>query len=293
MKKLLFLALVGLSGLNTISSQTTAAAKAAGVGANVSVKGVAINGSELGIIRYIQDVTGGIAAYGGAVSTINRGDSVLISGPLTEYYNLFEITPPTVTFISANATLPNPLVITPSQFGEVHEGILIKILNCTFAASGNFPATATNYTVTANSQTFAVRSNTVLSGTPIPTGIVNITGVGSQFCGPQSSSGCVTGYQLLPRTLTDFAVPSLTGIDNITNSTSVSVFPNPASNSISFKLSNDEQPLSILITDVLGKTVYASTENKTTLDISGVSKGFYHLLVSTEKNTYKTKFIVE
>ena len=295
MKKLLFLSLLAISGLNTINSQTTAAAKALGVGANVSVRGVVINGSELGIIRYIQDATGGIAAYGSPVASLNKGDSVLISGPLTEYYNLFEISPPTVNFISANATLPSPEVVTPSQFGEAQEGKLIKILNCTFSATGNFSSTPTNYTVTANSQTFALRSNSIIAGTPIPTGTVNIIGVGSQFCGPQSSSGCTKGYQLLPRTTADFVVATatLTGITTITDYASVSVFPNPASNMISFRLSGEEKPVTTLITDVLGKTVYSSTESTTTADISALSKGFYNLFVSTEKHNYQAKFIVE
>ncbi len=293
MKKLLFLSVLGLSSLNTVTSQTIAAAKALGVGANVTVRGVVLNGSELGIIRYIQDYTGGIAAYGSPVMSLNKGDSVLVSGPLTEYYNLFEIAPPTVNFISANATLPAPEIVTPIQFGEPQEGKLIKILNCTFSATGNFSTTATNYTVTSNSQTFAVRSNTVLAGTPIPTGTVNIIGIGSQFCGPQSSTGCTKGYQLLPRTIADFEVPKVTGISMITKYSSMSVFPNPTSTSLSFKLSETEKVMATTITDIIGATVYGSSENSTEIDVRSFAKGFYTLFVTTENTTYKTKFIIE
>ena len=38
-------------------------AKALGAGTEVSVSGVVINGDELGVIRYIQDNTGGLAVY--------------------------------------------------------------------------------------------------------------------------------------------------------------------------------------------------------------------------------------
>jgi hypothetical protein len=295
MKKLLLSAVAFVVGINNMNSQTCAAARAAGVGANVTVRAVAINGQELGSIRYVQDVTGGIAAYGGNLSSINRGDSLVISGPLTEYYNLYEITPATYVFISANATLPIPKIITPSQFGEAQEGQLIKILNCTFTgASGNFPATATNYTVTANSQTFAVRSNTALGGTPIPTTPVDIIGVGSQFCGPINSSGCNTGYQLLPRNTNDFsAATQPTGIEEINRNTVVSVFPNPATHTINFKLGNNEEATSVLVTDVLGKTIYVSKENINTIDVSSFNKGFYNLFISTGKNNFQSKFIVE
>lgn len=293
MKKLLFLSLLGLSMLNTANAQTAAAARAQGVGANVSVRGVVMNGSELGIIRYIQDITGGIAAYGSGVANLNLGDSVVIAGPLTEFYNLYEISPPNVTFISANAHTFAPTVITPSQFTETYEGVLIKFQNCTFSATGNFSTSATNYTCTCGGQTLAVRSNTVLAGQTIPTGTINIAGIGSQFCGPQSSSGCTTGYQVLPRKMTDFTTAgSTTGLKE-EYLTTVSVYPNPTSAEINYRLSNDERPTNITITDVLGKTAYNSTEAKTTINISQLPKGFYYLFVQTEKNRYKTKFIVE
>ncbi|MEI6021939.1 MAG: T9SS type A sorting domain-containing protein, partial [Bacteroidota bacterium] len=273
--------------------QTTAAAKAQGVGANVTVRGVVINGSELGIIRYIQDNTGGIAAYGSPCAILNKGDSVVISGPLTEFYNLYEISPPVVNVISNNGKLFAPEVVTPATFGEAHEGKLIKILNCTFNATGNFSTTATNYTVTSNSQTFAVRSNTLLAGTPIPTGTVNIIGVGSQFCGPQSSSGCTTGYQLLPRTTADFVLPSVTGLNEFTQILTLNVFPNPSSNTIHFTTNNEEPTAFVYITDILGHCVYTSEENVSSVDIGAMPKGIYLIHLRSKNNIYQGKFIKE
>lgn len=296
MKKLLFLACTLCATVTSVNSQTAAAARAAGVGANVSVRGVAINGPELGIIRYVQDATGGVAAYGGNLSSINLGDSIVVSGTLTEYYNLYEITPATFILVSTNAKVPAPKVITPSQFGESHEGVLIRIKNCTFSATGNFPNTATNYTVTANSQTFAVRSNTALAGTPIPTGTVDIIGVGSQFCGPASSSGCTTGYQLLPRTTADIVASAgpATGIEeNKQNKATLSVYPNPANSSISFNVSSYEKINTVVITDVLGKVVYTSKEDVHTVDVSAFSQGVYSISVSTERSVYQSKFVIE
>ncbi|HKI89831.1 MAG TPA: hypothetical protein VKA38_12450, partial [Draconibacterium sp.] len=63
------------------------------VGQQVTVNGIVTNGDELGPIRYFQDGTAGIAAYGSTVSDIKRGDSITITGTLKEYNNLLELDP--------------------------------------------------------------------------------------------------------------------------------------------------------------------------------------------------------
>jgi hypothetical protein len=297
MKKLLFLASVLAAGIGSVNAQTAAAARSAGVGANVSVRGVCINGAELGVIRYIQDNTGGLAAYGGNMSGLLRGDSVIITGPLTEYKNLYEITPATFVYVSSNATLPNPLVITPNQFAEAHEAILIKVENCQFGTTGTFGANM-NYTVTsANGQQLVVRTNTAspIVGMNIPTGSVNIAGVGSQFCS-SPASGCTNGYQLLVRDIADitqYIAPPPVGINGESINTRVSVFPNPASGTINFTLDNAEQATSVKITDIYGRLVFAADRNIHSVDVSAFAKGVYCISVSTEKNNYQSKFIVD
>src|SRR3954467_395532 len=106
MKKLLFLVCASVATFSNMNSQTCAAARAQGVGASVSARGVCLNGAELGVIRYIQDNTGAIAGYGSNLSTLVRGDSVIISGTLKEFRNLYEIDPPTFVYISSNAVVP-------------------------------------------------------------------------------------------------------------------------------------------------------------------------------------------
>ena len=73
----------------------------------------------------------------------------------------------------------------------------------------------------------------------------------------------------------------------------MSVFPNPTSTSLSFKLSETEKVMATTITDIIGATVYGSSENSTEIDVRSFAKGFYTLFVTTENTTYKTKFIIE
>ncbi len=82
-------------GIQGFSQANIAEARAMGVGAVVTVRGIVTNGSELGKdIRYFQDATAGIAAYKyNAFPDILRGDSIVVSGTLKLYNQLLEILP--------------------------------------------------------------------------------------------------------------------------------------------------------------------------------------------------------
>ncbi len=186
MKKLLlsaFLLTFIISG--SIYAQTTIAdARAMGVGATVTVTGVVTNGSELGTIRYLQDSTAGIAAYSYSMSSVNRGDEVTVTGILKDYNGLLEFDPvSSFTVNSSGNPLPNPVVVTVNQWGEIYEAQILQINNATFVNPGGTFAGNTNYDITAGGYTGEIRVNTSspLVGQVIPTGPVNIVGIMSQF----------------------------------------------------------------------------------------------------------------
>jgi hypothetical protein len=200
MKKTIITAIAILGCAMAVKAQTIAAARAATVGSNVTIRGIVLNGAELGSIRYVQDPTGGISIYGTALSAVHRGDSIIANGTLTSYNNLFEITPVTFTVLATNKPLPTPAVITPNGMVEAYEGQLVTINNGIFALGGGSFAGNTNYNFAASSQTAQVRvaTTTTLVGTVIPNTSVNVFGILSQFCSAPAS-GCTTGYQLLLR----------------------------------------------------------------------------------------------
>jgi hypothetical protein len=69
----------------------------------VTFRGKVLNGSELGIIRYVQDGTGGIGVYSSSIANVLRGDSIEVTGTLFDFNTLLEISPVstfTVTKIS-------------------------------------------------------------------------------------------------------------------------------------------------------------------------------------------------
>lgn len=299
MKSTLLFSMIAVLSLTAKSQVNIAAARTATLNSTVNVKGVVLNGPEMGVIRYLQDNSGGIAAYSSSLSALNRGDSVQINGPLTEYRNLFEIASSTVNLTPVTFTVlgtgsaQTPSVITSVQFGENVEGRLIKFIGCAFSATGTF-SNNTNYTVTTSAGNFIARVTSSVSslfGSPIPTGSVDIVGIGSQFC-TTPSSGCTTGYQLALRDLNDITASSI-GINEVKGDfTNIYVYPNPANNKLNFKLTN-EQTKSVTITDNLGREVLLVKENINYVDISRLNSGIYYILITTDKSNYRSKFTVE
>ncbi len=174
-------------------------------GSTVTVEGIATNGAELGVIRYIQDATGAIPAYPGTGSAANfpesveRGDLVQITGVLKIYNGLLEIDPiNSYSVISSGNPVPNPLEVTPNGVNEANEAKLLKINGVTFVDGGSV-FTVGNYTFSVGGEMsdIYIRTTHPLIGTTIPLATVNLTGIASQFN---------STYQLLPRDLDDLEI---------------------------------------------------------------------------------------
>jgi len=223
MKKIATLLISIVLPLISIAQTDIADARTFTIGATITVTGIVTNGSELGIIRYIQDGSAGIACYPGTGSVAfnpNRGDSITVTGTLKEYNNLLEIDPITsVTINSTGNASPTPLVITPNGQDETTESELVQIDNAVFANGGSTFSGSTNYVFTASSESGEVRINSSsnLVGTLIPVAPVTIVALASQF---------FTTYQLLPRDLNDIVLGSplfLTSALTASNITTTSV----------------------------------------------------------------------
>ena len=187
-----------LSMATTINGQTIADARNQAIGQTVTITGVATNGPELGPIRYIQDGTAGLPAYGSNLSSIQRGDSVTATGVLFEFSGLLELSPTTSYSILGQGTLPQPLLIPITSANESLEGQLVQIDNVTFVQSGVFANGSSTVQITDGSNTLDVRINgsTDIDGTAVPMGPVSIVALLGQFN---------ANHQLIPRDLNDIS----------------------------------------------------------------------------------------
>jgi len=178
-------------------SISIAEARSKAIGTVVMVSGIASNGAEFGVIRFIQDSTAGIAIYDNSLSDIERGDSVVVTGELTEFNGLLEISNVTAWQHFTLGKEIAPIDLNPADaFQESREGQLVRVKNVTFVQSGNFSGSSANYSISDGSSNYQVRilGTTDIAGTPIPSGKISLTGVMGEY---RSS------YQLQPRSLED------------------------------------------------------------------------------------------
>jgi len=194
MKKILTLLL--LTSCQFLIGQTIADARNQSIGQTVTINGVATNGAELGAIRYIQDETAALPAYGNNLSSIQRGDSVSVTGIVFEFSGLLELSPTTSFNIIGQGTIPEPLLIPLTSANEDLEAQLVRFDNVTFVQTGFFSTGSSTVQITDGTNTLDVRLNgsTNIDGSAIPTGPVTVVGLVGQFN---------ANYQLIPRDLDD------------------------------------------------------------------------------------------
>ena len=176
--------------------QTIADARNQGIGQTVTITGVATNGAELGNIRYIQDGTAALPAYGSNLASIQRGDSVSATGVLFEFSGLLELSPTTSYTIHGQGNMPDPLLIPITSANESLEAQLVRMDNVSFVQSGTFITGNSTVQITDGVNTLDVRINgsTDIDGTAVPTGPLTIIGLLGQFN---------ANYQIVPRDLND------------------------------------------------------------------------------------------
>ena len=184
----------------TLNGQVTIAeARAQALNTEVTIRGVITNGPELGIIRYIQDATAGLAIYSSAVADqLHRGDSVLVTGILVEYSGLLELNPVSnITPLGSALALPETQTVTPAGLNELLESEIVRLNGVIFGNGGSTFSANTSYGFSSGVQqsTIYVRTGSPLIGQLIPFGAVDLIGICSQFG---------SSYQVLPRDTSDF-----------------------------------------------------------------------------------------
>ncbi len=197
-------------------------------GSIVTITGIALNGSEFGNQRFIDDGTDAICVFSSLASSVNKGDEVTLTGTIDDYHSLIEVI--NLSSLSVNASgnqLPDKAILFPYQLKESYESRLVQLRGVTISGTGVFNGN-TGYTINdgISTSTLYIKTGTALVGQPIPSGRVNITGIGSQYDDT---------YELFPRTTTDLTsaalyIDSVPGI-SVVSSTGFSIHWNTNSSS--------------------------------------------------------------
>ncbi|MEO0077111.1 MAG: hypothetical protein ABIK19_05545 [candidate division WOR-3 bacterium] len=164
---------------------------------------------------YVFDNTGGVAIYGSAVSQITIGDSVTVTGLVTHFYGLTEITNLTITKHASNRPVA-PVFMTIPEVSRIdtvggyveNEGTLIFLNDIFFASPTGYFTANTNYTIKdtlGNSCQIRIDDNvSSIIGQPIPTDTFDLVGVIAQY---DNLAPYFSGYQIMPRSINDFDLP--------------------------------------------------------------------------------------
>lgn len=216
---------------------TIAEARSKALGTSVTVRGIILNGDEIGTTRYMDDGTGGLGIFSAQNSSLKRGDSIEITGTLGHFNNLLQLSSNvSFTKLDSNRALPAPIefnTVTAGGFAKAYESRLVKINNITSinnltgttcgAAAGAFAGNK-NYCLN-NSGTTPMRvSNSAngagdIIGKNAPSGKIAVVGIMSMFNKGAFAGGgtttdpkyydstLATGFQLLVRLYEDFVLP--------------------------------------------------------------------------------------
>ncbi len=188
------------------------------LGQTVTVRGVVTMSQELATpLVYLQDPTGGTIGYDGTFwSGTENGDSVQVTGVVTQYNGLTEFTPVNNFSILATNRPYSSRLVTCGDVrlnGEQYEAQLIRINGVTAVhnTSGanvttwTTSASGTNYRILVGNDSVEIRiySSTNIANSPVPPFPFDVVALVSQFDG---SAPYTSGYQILPRSLSDFIV---------------------------------------------------------------------------------------
>ena len=247
---------------------------------------------------FIQDATGAIVIddqNGLITSALESGDEITnIYGKLSDYYGLlqFAVAEP---YNEAAISIYNdvtPLTVTLPELQNVAymnahqcellrmEGVVINPLTASTFENGK------KYTLTQNGQTgnglwthfYNVEG---ITGSPIPTSAVNLTGVNKISYGE---------YFLIPRVGADLG----TGLPQYLTENDIVIYPNPVSDQLTVSLRTDAfQVTNMAVYDINGKLVNAQpvSDNQIVMNTQALASGNYFLRLSDGKNSVTTKFV--
>lgn len=193
--------------LSAQTVSTIAEARQRPLGTEVTISGAVTVAGEFGPLIFVQDQTAGIGIYDpGLVNRVAIGDSIIVSGILTEFgaqsnqqgTGLLELTNATlVQRVKTNAWI-DTLVLNLHTLSEASEGRLVKIDSVfwSFLRESIFPDESKNYGIFNHAGKGVLRIDryTSFGGEKIPLRAFSLVGILSQYRGE---------YQIQPRFLSD------------------------------------------------------------------------------------------
>ncbi len=254
------------------------------------VYGIDLRGGD-GVQFTLIDNTGGIAVFDFDINYYNvqEGDGLAVQGKVNQFNGLTQFRPDTIITINTGNMLVAPTIVT--AFDESIESQLIKLeaVRLIDAAEWTNSGSGFNVRLTNGTDTFTMRIDNdvdIFGMAPI-TGLMDVTGIGSQF---DSSQPYDDGYQIMPRYLPDLDI--IESLPEPVLPSFINFFPNPAENLLHIKSSKalDE----IAISNMLGQVITTTIEQppgSLYIDLSGFQSGLYIISFRQGQQVWTSKLV--
>lgn len=285
------LTVMGTEG--TVEILSIADARTKDLGTVVQVTGVVIDeGNNSGNSRVIYDGTAGIVVRsfdaGNESAPLVKGDSVVVSGGLSEYNELLQIeeSPIVITLVMQGANLPDPKVVSISEVGEELESQLIRLEGVRFDRPGGLfqgGGSAGNFTIEDGTGSLILRigsSAHPLVGTTVPEGTWDVIGFVGQFG---------SDYQISPRSNDDL-IEAGTGEVLAISKSVFTPYPNPTADELTVEVTD---PVEVSIYNVNGQVMknYVLGQGKNSISMNDFEAGLYFVQVVNGTQTKVFKVI--
>lgn len=209
-------------------------------------------------------------------TTVELGDSVVVTGEVTEYFTLTEVSSVvTVNVISSGHPIPNAVAVATGDIvNEEYECVMVLIedAKCTNPDIG-----FGQFEVDDNSGARLI-DDEMFSYTPALNNYYNITGVSFLSFGET---------KVYPRMLSDIEVTGYAGINE--NKNNFNIYPNPANDFVTLNIS---ATAAVTIYSIDGSVIYKANGNVNTINVSVFDAGIYQVAVTENETTMTTRLIV-
>jgi hypothetical protein len=232
------------------------------------------------------DPTDGIAIFNAAGDlgyTVQEGDSIHVLGTVAFFNGTTQFAAESIELIETDAEINTPVAVT--VLDETTESNIVKLECVTLVDPLQWTGTGTgfNVDVTNGVETFVVRIRDAvdLYNLPVPTGVLNISGIGGQF---DNSIPYDSNYQLTPRYEADIVASGAECVTAVApiNEVTFSVYPNPFNGQIT--ISGNSKIQYINVVDVAGRTVKqinVNYMNIISIDANELPTGMYFMEIHT------------
>ncbi len=233
---------------------------------------------------FLQDGKGswnGLYVYAPS-NSVKVGDSIVVTGSITEYFNLTEMLTITQSdIISPCNTLPEPVLLagTSSVSSEEYESVLVKVQNAP-CINIDSPSGSYEWLLNDGSGTCVI-DNLKYQYSPVLNAKYTVTGAVYYTFG---------NYKVEPRDANDIVQVTSTEVVPASSTAQLTVSLN-TDHSILFLLNQPNDVSDISIIDMNARTVMKDVNRQKSINISNLSRGVYILKINSTSKVDTFKFI--